>query len=115
MTKKQHINKLRKQMTALGTYRPEYQKTIEIAADLLAQFEVLSERFVAEDMPFQVATDSGVKKAPIVTTLEALRRDIMTYLSALGLTPAAASRMEVQKPEQKNVMAEVLARLEADD
>ena len=40
------------------------------------------------------STATGTKKAPIVTTLESLRKDVLAYLSALGLTPAGAKKLD---------------------
>ena len=65
---------LRKSMKQLGTYRPEYESAIAIAAQLMEQYDT--------------------QKAPIVTTLESLRKDVLTYLSALGLTPAGAKKLD---------------------
>ena len=38
-------------------------------------------------------TDSGTKKAPIVTTLESLRKDILAYATQLGLTPSGIKKI----------------------
>lgn len=86
---------LRKSMKQLGTYRPEYESAIAIAAQLMEQYDTLTCAFEESGWAYETSTATGTKKAPIVTTLESLRKDVLTYLSALGLTPAGAKKLDV--------------------
>ncbi|HHV63833.1 MAG TPA: P27 family phage terminase small subunit [Peptococcaceae bacterium] len=81
------INQTREQMKALGVYKPEFEPIIEVYSQLREQYKVLTERFIASDYNFKEYTNTGTKKAPIVTTLESLRKDILAYAAQLGLTP----------------------------
>lgn len=84
---KTHKSKTKKRMQKLGIYKAEFDPVIEVYADLKEQYDVLTSQFITNDYSFEVETNSGSKKAPIVTTLESLRKDILTYARDLGLTP----------------------------
>jgi phage terminase small subunit len=85
--KKNIINQTRDQMAALGIYKPEFEPIIEVYSQLREQYNILTKRFVDSDYNFSEYTNAGKKKAPLVTTIEALRKDILTYAAQLGLTP----------------------------
>lgn len=84
---KTHKTKTRKIMRDLGTYKQEFEPVIEIYAELKEQYDFLTEKFIQEGFRFSEETQTGTKKAPIVTTLESLRKDILSYARDLGLTP----------------------------
>jgi len=75
---------------------------------------VLSRQYEESGYNFQVKTDSGAKKAPIVTTLESLRRDILTYAAQLGLTPSGLKKLDeaAMKPRKPSALEEALKKLE---
>lgn len=103
---------LRKRMKSLGVYREEYEAALAVLARLMRQYDALNGQFEAQGMPFEVQTSMGSKKAPIVTTLEALRRDILAYMSALGLTPAGARRLGELPKEEDDPLSRALAKLD---
>ena len=74
-------------MEKLGTYKPEFDPVIEIYCQLCEQYNVLTKQYEENGYQFEVDGKAGVKKAPIVTTLESLRKDILSYAAQLGLTP----------------------------
>ena len=84
---KKFINQVRDQMKSLGVYKPEFEPIIEVYCQLHEQYRVLTQRFIESGYRFDEYTNTGTKKAPIVTTLEALRKDILAYATQLGLTP----------------------------
>lgn len=104
MGKKKAENVVRDHMRALGTYKPEYDPVILMLCDLKRQYDVLTRQFEEGGYPYFEETSAGTKKAPIVVTLEGLRRDILQYYSQLGLTPQGLKRINDQAmaPEQKN-------------
>lgn len=105
---------IRRSMRKMGTYRREYEQTVSILAQMMEQYAELTERFEASGLQYEVSTGAGTKKAPIVTTLESLRRDILAYLSALGLTPAGARKIEGAGHENNaDPLAEALRRLDS--
>lgn len=86
---------IRRRMQELGVYRPQYEMAIGNLARMQRQYDELERRFAEDGYPFEVETAQGTKKAPIVTTLESLRKDILSYMNALGLTPNGAKRLEL--------------------
>lgn len=94
--------RIRNAMKHLGTYRPEFEMAIGMLAQLQRQYDMLAERFEREGMPFEVETETGSKKAPIVTTMESLRKDMLAYMGAMGLTPAGARRLDAERPKQED-------------
>lgn len=99
-------------MKELGTYKKEFDPLIEIYAELREQYAVLSGRFAAGGYPFEVSTaDGGSKKAPIVATLESLRKDILAYTDRLCLNPKTIDGITVETKKQ-SVLAAALRQLE---
>lgn len=81
------VNEVRKHMKALGIYKPEFEPMIKVYGQLKEQYDELTKRFVESEYKIEEKTATGTKKAPIVTTLESLRKDILSYAGQLGLTP----------------------------
>lgn len=79
--------KAKKDMVSLGVYKPEFDPIIKIYGQLREQYDELTTQFKSSGYEFSEETNAGSKKAPIVTTLESLRKDILSYASQLGLTP----------------------------
>ena len=116
MAKRMSANekRLKKYMTALGTWKDEYRITVEICAGLMDQYDVILSAWQATGMMPVEYTENGSKKSGIVTTLESLRKDILAYQKELGLTPMAMKRIDQQNnlPES-NVLADALRKLDA--
>lgn len=81
-------------MKALGNYKPEYGDVVNVYVDLLIQYQLYSERY--EKMGFPVSEDytnkagaTNQRKVPILTALETIRKDILTYSDRLGFNPKA--------------------------
>ncbi len=85
--KKLSINRARESMVKLGIYKPEFEPIIEIYSQLLDQYDLLTKEFANSGYSYSEPTLQGSKKAPIVTTIESIRKDILSYASQLGLTP----------------------------
>ena len=82
-------------MISLGVYKPEFETTIKIYAGLVDQYTALSRQF--KKVKYEVTEKTGYsdnsKKSPIVNTLESLRKDILAYSNALGLTPSGLKKL----------------------
>lgn len=110
----------KKLMMDAGTYRKEYDQALKNLTGMQKQYDALYKKFAAAGYPFEVDTEQGTKKAPIVTTLESLRRDILAYMNALGFTPLGMKRMEAaagagaKKEEEKDPLAVMLEKWAAD-
>lgn len=98
-------------MQTMGTYRKEYDRLVEMYAQMCEQYATLSERF--ERSGYKVQTKSaqgGMKKSPIVATMETLRKDIMALSDRLCLNPKSYESMDVTQPKE-NALAEALRGL----
>jgi P27 family predicted phage terminase small subunit len=90
-------------MKRLGIYKPEFDTTISIYCSLVEQYQQLEKDF--KKSKFTVVEETGYsdnkKKHPIVGSLESLRKDILAYSNALGLTPAGLRKIKDGYKEQK--------------
>ncbi|MED4783452.1 P27 family phage terminase small subunit [Brevibacillus choshinensis] len=112
-TEKEKIkSKTISEMKKLGVYKKEYNRVIEIYAELVAQYDKLNREFEDGGYAFEVDTvQGGRKKAPIVATLETLRKDILAYSDRLCLNPKAIETVTTEK-KGKSALASALASLE---
>ena len=108
--KKSHINRAREDMKKLGLYKPEFEPVIEVYSSLREQYDELSKQFKDSGYKYYEDTDTGTKKAPLVTTLESLRKDILSYSTQLGLTPQGLLKTNdaAFKAAKKSKFAEAL-------
>ena len=87
--------KTKENMIALGVYKPEFDNTIAIYSGLIEQYQALEKEF--KKSKFMVVEKTGysdnAKKSPMVATLESLRKDILAYSNALGLTPSGLKKI----------------------
>jgi phage terminase small subunit len=102
------VQQTKENMINLGIYKPEFDTTISIYAGLVEQYTALEKEF--KKTKFTVIEKTGYstnsKKAPIVATLESLRKDILSYSNVLGLTPSGLKKIndsmnQKQKPQSK--------------
>ena len=111
MTKNQL--RLKRYMTKLGVWKPEYLVTVEICAGLMDQYDAINSAWVTAGMNPVEYTENGSKKSGVVTTLEALRKDILAYQKELGLTPMSIKRLDQQEQLPKSsVLADALRKLD---
>lgn len=86
---------VKENMIALGVYKPQFDYAISIYAGLIEQYNALEKEF--KKSKFTVIEKTGYsdngKKAPIVATLENLRKDILSYSNVLGLTPVGLKKI----------------------
>lgn len=107
--------RLKKYMTSMKTWRPECQDAVTMCARLMDQYDQLEVEFIEKSMKvYEVLETGATKKTAYVQTMETLRKDILSYLKELGLTPMAMKRLDQQNnlPES-NVLADVLRRMDA--
>lgn len=98
-------------MKKLGIYKPQYNRLIDIYAELVEQYGILTKDFKASGYECEVETmQGGSKKAPIVATLEALRKDILAYSDRLCLNPKSLETVTAETGN-KSKLAQVLSEL----
>ncbi|MEZ7764513.1 P27 family phage terminase small subunit [Gemella sp. 27098_8_92] len=83
-----------KQMKSLGTYRDEFKPIIEIYAGLLFQYHTYAKAheendYLAMEEYTNKAGATNMRKVPLITIMETLRKDIISYSDRLMLNPKA--------------------------
>ncbi|MBR4184300.1 MAG: P27 family phage terminase small subunit [Clostridia bacterium] len=101
LTKKE--TEIAERMKALGVYKTEFDGTIRRYRKLNEEFETLYTKYKKSGYTFMVSGPQGMKKSPIVITLETLRRDLLALEDALGLTPKGLKALQEEpfKAERK--------------
>ena len=98
-------------MKKLGIHKPEYNRLIEVYAEIVEQYGIITKKYTEGGYKFQEMTaDGGYKKSPIVATLESLRKDMLTYSDRLCLNPKALESITIEK-DKKSKLAQVLSEL----
>lgn len=98
-------------MKKLGVHKPQYNRLINIYAELVEQYNKLTKEFEDGGYQYEVSTDQGgKKKAPIVATLETLRKDILAYSDRLCLNPKSLETVTAETGG-KSKLAAVLNEL----
>lgn len=98
-------------MKKLGIHKPEYNRLIDIYAELVEQYGEITQKFVDSNYKYQeITADGGYKKAPIVATLETLRKDILAYSDRLCLNPKSLETVTAETGN-KSKLAQVLSEL----
>ena len=81
-------------MKALNVYKPEFDTAIERYVKLSKEFQKIYSEYEDGGFQYEIDTEKGVKKAPIVGVLETLRRDILAIENSLGLTPMGLLKLQ---------------------
>jgi P27 family predicted phage terminase small subunit len=92
-------------MKSLGIYEPEFDTMISIYCSLIEQYRAIEKDF--KKSKFEVMEKTGYsdnrKKNPMVGSMEALRKDILNYSNALGLTPSGLRKIKSTMKETKKL------------
>lgn len=98
-------------MKKLRIHKPQYNRLIDIYAELVHLYCKLTIEFEEGGYQYEVSTDQGgSKKSPIVATLETLRKDILAYSDRLCLNPKALETVTAET-SKKSTLASVLKEL----
>lgn len=103
-------------MQSLGVYRAEYDGIIGIYAQLCEQYDELQQRLKKSGYRVQTrSAQGGMKKSPIVATLESLRKDILAYSDRLCLNPKSFDALgAAEKAPKRSRLAEALEACQND-
>lgn len=88
-------------MRRLGVYKPEFDETIRRYRKLSDEFARIYAQYKKDGYPFETSGPQGVKKAPVVVTLESLRRDLLDLEDALGLSPRGLKKLQEEPFKQQ--------------
>jgi hypothetical protein len=122
--KEKQIRKIIKQviedMKVVGTYRPQFDRTVRTYAEmsydykiLLRQFENSGDQFVDEYTNKSGATNAMT--TAIYSEIKTIRKEMVTYESILGLTPAGLKRINKEMDQSKkktSSLEKALSKLE---
>lgn len=99
-------------MKELGVHKPQYNRLIDVYSELVFQYIKLNEEFEDGGYQYESYTAAGgAKKAPIVATLESLRKDILQYSDRLCLNPKSMESVTAETGKV-SVLASVLKGLD---
>jgi P27 family predicted phage terminase small subunit len=85
---------VKERMENLGVYREEFAPTVARYVTLNKEYYKLYKQYAADGYKCTVVSAGGEKKAPIVTTLESLRKDLLQLEESLGLTPRGLLKLD---------------------
>lgn len=95
-------------MKAVGTYRPEFNKTIENLAKIYVDMDMARDQFERSGGKIVVKHtnkngSTNLVKNPFFLAIEGLQNNILMYNRELGLTPAGLRRIKGESgtPEKK--------------
>ena len=114
-TVKGYVQKIRARMKQVGTYRPEFQLTMERLARIYIRMKEAEDQFQEEGRQILVeqATSTGgfkTVKNPLLTEIDSLNKQALEIETALGLTPAALKKVnETAMPTAKKTEDDPLA------
>lgn len=104
-TKKQFRSATIREMKSLGTYKKEYNNLIDIYSGMQHQYQVFELKF--EESGFQITVEytnkagaTNERKVPILTAMESLRKDILSYSDRLRLNPKSLYNESPEKEKQ---------------
>jgi|SRR5690625_951126 len=104
------------EMKTLGVYKPEYKKVVSIFAGMVHQYEIFEEQF--EESGYKIEEEytnkagaTNMRKVPLYTAMESLRKDIVAYSDRLCLNPKSLETVTVEK-NNKSTLASVLSKLD---
>ena len=103
-------------MKKLGTYKKEYDMVIEIFGGMLFQYHIFEIQFseggyVITEEYTNKAGATNMRKVPIYTAMESLRKDIATYSDRLCLNPKALETVTTES-KKESILAKVLSDFE---
>lgn len=117
MTKEEIRKNIIENMKKIGTYKKEFDDLIEIYAGMLHQYTAFEKQF--EESGYKItekytnkAGATNERKVPLLTAMESLRKDIISYSDRLCLNPKTLNSPEPPKKEQTgSPLDQFLARL----
>ena len=90
------------EMQSLGIYKKEYDKLIDIYSGMLRQYLKFEKQF--ENSKYKIEEEytnkagaTNMRKVPLYTAMESLRKDIATYSDKLGLNPKSLESITAER------------------
>ncbi len=113
------LARTRNNMKKAGTYRKEFEDSMERYADLRVQYDVLKERWYEEGCAIteEYTNKSGAanqRKTPLYLAMETLRKELLELENIFGLTPKGLKQIHSKTMEDKKESALGKALVELD-
>ena len=113
------LARTRNNMKKAGTYRKEFEDSMERYADLRVQYDVLKERWYEEGCAIteEYTNKSGAanqRKTPLYLAMEPLRKELLELENIFGLTPKGLKQIHSKTMEDKKESALGKALVELD-
>lgn len=107
-------------MKNVGTYRPQFDRTVRTYSEMSYDYKILMRQFEESGDQFvdEYTNKSGATNAmttAIYSEIKMIRKEMVTYESILGLTPAGLKRINKEMDQSKNKtssLAKALSKLE---
>ena len=114
---KKTIKKTVADMTALGTYRVQFDPAIRVYAEMRNQLDALNADFYdgggkVTEKYTNKAGATNERKTALYTAIEQLRRDIASTEDRLGLTPAGMKRINEAEMKARKKTSKLTNALE---
>lgn len=104
-----------KNLKDLGIYKDEYEDMVDIYSGMIFQYATFEKAF--EESGFKVEEEytnkagaTNMRKVPLYTAMESLRKDIATYSDKLGLNPKSLESISQEKLKSTG-LDEILSNL----
>ena len=107
-------------MEGVGTYKPEFDKTIDTLSRIYEDMDIVRQQF--EESGGEIVVEhtnknrsTNIVKNPYFLAIEGLQNRILKYNSELGLTPAGYKKIKgeaLKDDKKKGGLLEALQRLE---
>ena len=114
---KKIIKKTKQNMEVVGTYKPEFDATIKMYAEMKYQYDKLmvehmEQGFKVTEEYTNKAGATNIRKTATYLALETLRKDILAHESILGLTPSGLKKIKATIEKKNSNLAKVLSNIE---
>ena len=116
---KKIATKTRNSMKSVGTYKVEFDTSIDRYAELRVQYDLLQEKWfesgcaITEEYTNKAGA-TNQRKTPVYMAMEMLRKDILDMENIFGLTPKGLKQLRAKGLEggKKSVLGEALKDLQ---
>ena len=113
------LARTRNNMKKAGTYRREFEDSMERYADLRVQYDVLKGQWYEEGCAIteEYTNKSGAtnqRKTPLYLAMETLRKELLELENIFGLTPKGLKQIHSKTKEDKKESALEKALVELD-
>jgi hypothetical protein len=105
--------RLKKQTQEIGTYRPAFDVSIEILADILTQRDRAKEQWIAEgSLPTVELTNKATATHPALKLVMDCEAAALPYLKEMGLTASGYKRIkgDSNEPPKECVLDDLKSR-----